>query len=394
MGEDELAAFDALAKHPRLTDLGALTREIAGGAAAAHRLEWKDGARLKARAAELKLTEGDAASDFGNALAVLERGPENERERALASALYAHAVAESPPKGREQEDQAVGEALWLAANTPFDATRLFDRALGEGADELWDALADRVRGTLRGAALGRGEAILGCAALAASSSERARQHAATLASQLKDPVLARVLTPRTREAASEEEHLSGELAAVPQGPALTILLAVTGILLILRGASLFARLALAFRRPAEVTLSEASVRIRSRTVLLGRTLSDRELVFPRSALARAVREVRYPRLGLYVGLLALALGSYFGMSVFVDGVRAASPSLLLTGLLVIAAGVGLDLVLGSLLPGATGKCRVVLMFLRGPAVCVAWVDADRADRALAKLAQPRPAPAR
>jgi hypothetical protein len=135
-----------------------------------------------------------------------------------------------------------------------------------------------------------------------------------------------------------------------------------------------------------VTLSDDGVRIHARTEMLGRTLRERDIVISRAALARATREVRYPRIGFYAGLLALAIGSYFGVSAFVDGVRTASPSMLLTGLVVIAVGIGLDFLLGSLAPGATGRVRIAFVPRRGAAVCVGGLDPKRADAALQRLA--------
>jgi hypothetical protein len=99
---------------------------------------------------------------------------------------------------------------------------------------------------------------------------------------------------------------------------------------------------------------------------------------------RVVREVRFPRAAFYAGLLALALGSYIGVRSFVDGVRAASPSLLLVGLLVVAAGIGADFVLGSLLPGAGGLCRLAFVPRSGRTLCIGQVDAGRADDAIAR----------
>jgi hypothetical protein len=120
--------------------------------------------------------------------------------------------------------------------------------------------------------------------------------------------------------------------------------------------------------------------------MLGRTLKDREIVIVRSGLVRATREVRYPRAAFYAGLLALAIGSYIGVATLVDGARSASPSLLLTGLVVIAAGIALDFVLASIAPGAIGRCRVAFQAKTGPMVCIGGVDAKRADAVLAKLA--------
>jgi len=166
-----------------------------------------------------------------------------------------------------------------------------------------------------------------------------------------------------------------------------VLLGITGILFVSSAVRLLMRLVLAYRCPAEVSASANGVRIRCRTVLLGRTLRDREIVIGTDALARAVREVRFPRLGLYAGLLALALGTYVGIGAFVDGVRVASPSLLLWGLLLVAIGIAVDFALSSVRFGAKGKCRVVISPRRGRVLCIGYVDPKRADAALASLAQ-------
>jgi hypothetical protein len=98
--------------------------------------------------------------------------------------------------------------------------------------------------------------------------------------------------------------------------------------------------------------------------------------------------VRYPRIALYAGLLALAVGSYVGVSAFVDGVRAASPSLLASGLAIVALGLALDFALSSVAPGARGRCRLLLVPRDGAKLCVAGVDAARADALLARLSRP------
>jgi hypothetical protein len=207
-----------------------------------------------------------------------------------------------------------------------------------------------------------------------------------LAAEVKDAAFRRVLDVRPPV---REETLAGELVMAPRGPAVTVVLAVTGLLFAYHAVRLLARLALSYKRPAEVTLSDGGVRVRARTVLLGRTLREREHVIARGGLARATREVRFPRLAFYVGLLALAIGSYFGVATLLDGLRAASPSLLLTGLLIVAAGVLLELLFGSLEPAATGRCRIVLVPARGPSLCVAELDPAKADAALRTFAKAR-----
>jgi len=237
--------------------------------------------------------------------------------------------------------------------------------------------------------VGRGERLVGAVALAASTSKGALRQAATLAGEVRDRKLARVLAQRGGEAGEGTlEPVSGELVSAPRGPLATSLLAVTGLLVLVPTVRLVGRLALGYRRPAVVSIAdEGGIRVKSRTELLGRTLRDRDVLVPRAALQRATRDVRYPSLAMYAGLLALAVGSYLGVAAFVDGVRAASPSLLATGLAIVALGLGLDFVLGSLAPGVRGRCRVLFVSRDGVRLCVGGVAAKRADALLARLAR-------
>jgi hypothetical protein len=380
-----LAAYELLARSARLADLVALTSRIVTDAARARTADWAFASKVSAAADEAKLVRDDADTRFGNAFDVLATGGEGTAERALAAALWAHAVAESPRSRTEDEDRLAGDILWLATHTAFDATPLLDRALGDEAADLWTAIADRVRRIERGrgGALGRGEAVVACAALAASGSAKAKRLCTDLSNEVKDPVLLRVLA--TGESSTPEEvRLEGELLPAPRGPIATTVLAFTGLLFVMHAVRLFARVALAYRRPAEVSLTESGVRVKTRTEMLGRTLREREHVVPRTGLVRVVREVRFPRAAFYAGLFALALGSWLGVRAFVDGVRAASPSLLVVGLVIVAVGIGADFVLGTLLPGARGRCRVAFVPRTGPVLCVGDVDARRADDALAR----------
>ena len=376
-----LAAYEAVSRSARLPDLVAITHKIVGEAATARRSGWNHVEKVGALADDAKLSRADAETPFGNALKVLGTGPEGEAERALAAALWAHAIAEDR---RDDEERLAGDVLWLATHTAFDATPLLDRALGEDADDLWTSIGGRIRRVDegRGTSLGRGEAIIGCAALTASDSAKARQIASDLAPKLKDPTLARLLAGTTAATPAREIVLEGEAIAAPRGPVVTTLLALTGILFVMHAVRLLARVALAYRRPAEVFLSDAGVRMKSRTELLGRILREREHVIVRSGLVRVVREVRYPRAAFYAGLLALALGSYVGVRAFSDGVRAASPSLLLTGLVIVILGIAVDFVLGSVIPGNRGRVSISFVPRSGATLCLADVDAARADDAL------------
>ncbi len=387
------AAFDALAALPRLSELTQVARAVLLGAAERRRAHYADSARVVALAEELGIGREDCVTPFGNGLAVLEAGPEDEAERMLVAALAAHALAEAPPKDPAAEDAAIADLLWLSTHAAVDVLPLLDRAVGDGATELWRAVGETVRRIDAGKApsLGRGEAIVGAAALSAcaATSRGAAAARTRLVGRLKDPLLARLVSAGaadTDEGDGESgQRFEGELMHSPRGPLATTLLAFTGALFALSALRLIGRLALSYKRPAEVVVTARGVRVHSRTLLLGRTLREQQFDIQVGALRRATRDVRYPRAGLYAGLFALAIGSYVGLSAFVDGIRSASPSLLLTGLLFVAAGIGLDFVLGSAFSGARGRCRVVFLPATGKSVCVADVDPKRADLALTLL---------
>jgi hypothetical protein len=179
----------------------------------------------------------------------------------------------------------------------------------------------------------------------------------------------------------------GEMSAPPRGAFLTGVLAITGILLILELAKLVGRYVLGFRRPTEVRLTASGIELRGRTLMVGKVLREQATFLPREGLVRVTREVRYPSLATYAGLIALALGSYIGVGLVVDGVRAASPSMLGTGLIIALFGLGLDFVLSSLVPGLRGKSRVLMVPRRGAVLCLNQVDPARADALLAQLAK-------
>jgi hypothetical protein len=385
----ELEAYDALAKHARLADLVVIARSLATTAVEKRSSDWRSASHVKALAEERKLEAKDAVTEMGDALSALEVGPKAKKEQALLAALWAHAVAESRPKSTEDEDRLVTEILWLAAHTPFDATRLLDRALGEDAGELWTAIAERIRKAdvaEKNDAL-RGETLVGAAALGASSSPSAVKEATRLATGSKDAALVRLLRRDVVRRAPAE--LSGEVHPAPRGPVATTLLALTGLLFVIHVARLCARAALGYRKPAVLTVSESGARVRWRTEILGRTIRDRDVIMAKEGLATVTREVRYPRAAFYAGLFFLVLGSFVGVRTLADGVRAASPSLLLTGLVFVALGILLDFVFGGLLPGSSGRCRVVFVPRAGSPLCVAGVDAERMDAALSTLAAPR-----
>jgi hypothetical protein len=384
----DASAYDVLSQHPRIADLAAMARTLMTASLDTRSFEPLP-QRVVALSTDLALTRDEAATPFGNAVDVLGRGPQSDAERALACGLAAHVVRLHPPHAREDEDRLATDLLWLAWHTPFDATGLLDRALGDNAGNLWSAIAERIRliDQRKLTSLGRGEALLAGAALASSRSKVAATAAAALAHEVSDRKLARVLYMGDQGEGGTE--LTGEMRAAPRGPAVTALLAFTGVLLCLCVARVFAVLVLSYKRPADVRIVEdGGLRVHWRTEILGRTLRDQTIVVPRSALAQITRDVRYPRAAFYSGLLALAVGSCLGVSALVDGLRAASPSLIVWGLASVSVGLALDFVLSSVVPGARGRCSLLVTARTGKKLCVGGVDVRKADGLLKRMERP------
>ena len=387
--EADLRAYDAIAKMARASDVVALGRTVLVELARTRRKGSPPEGRVSTAAADLKLTQEDAATSFGNVLDVLTRGPQYDDEGALARAITVHALLGGEDDAGD--DRSAADVLWLASQTAFDATGLLDDALGDRAPAVWRAFADHVRRMDKGhhPDLGRGEVLVAATALVLSKRPEAREEARRLTDEIRDAKVHRILAagnPEVRGASAES--LRGEIIAAPRGTVATVALAATGILLVMHVARALGRLAFAYRKPAEVSVSEdGGVHVRWHTELLGRTLQGSEMVVPRVALARASREVRYPRLALYTGLVALSVGSYVGVATFVDGMRAASPSLLATGLAVLALGLALDFALWSMAPSVRGKCRLLFVSRDGRSLCVGDAETARADTLLARLAR-------
>jgi hypothetical protein len=393
------AVLDELADHPRRDDLARFVHAVAFAAADEKRSLLSEG--LTEAADRAGVTAKDAETPFGNALRALEKSDrEGPGEAAvLLAALVAHGVALAPPDGAEAEARVAESLVWISMGTPIDALSAIDAALGERAGGLWMAVGELLRRADAGAAphVGRAGALVAAAALGASSSPIARGEAKVLAGEVRDPVVRALLSGPVGgggagsvfaglAGSGEAVVATGELVPAPHGPVAFTLLAMTGILLVLRAGRLVGRWVLRYRRPAEMRFSARGVTVVSKTELLGRTLREHETHMPTEALLYARREVRYPRLAMYAGLFALAVGSYIGVSLFIDGTRSGSPELLGMGALVVALGIALDFALVSATPRARGRCRVVLVPRKGAAVALDRVDPAQADAALGRLA--------
>jgi hypothetical protein len=388
------AVLEEIAARPRGDDLARLVHTVAFAAADERRARIEDGLAELVERARLK-TE-DAETSYGNVLRALERGgaeSAGSATRALLAGLLARGVALSPPAGAEAEARVAESLVWLATHTSIDALTALDAALGDKAAGLWIAVGTLIRRVDSGTAplVGRAGAIIAASALRESESSAAWAESAALAEDARDPIV-RALLAKTAAAPAESAGpdapatvVIGEVVPAPRGPIALVVLGFTGILAIMHLARLLGQVALRYRRPAELRISPKGLVIHTKTEILGRTLKERDVHIPIEALLRATREIRYPRLALYVGLGSLALGSYLGISIFVDGARAGSPELLGIGLILVFVGIALDYVLSNIVPSGKRQCRVVFEPRKGASIALGKIDPMRADEALNRL---------
>lgn len=373
--------LEELSAHPARDRLGARVRQVALAAVAEGRRDF-----LRAPGStgtEPEIAETEAETRNGNVLSILAHGTTQPAQADLIAALLALGVATDFPSAPETEHARARELLFLAAHTPVDAISAASAGWGpERTLPLWRALAklaDPGANPER-----RAESLVSAALLASNDSEEASTARRDVLT--RDPVALAILAPRT-SAAVGETRLSGELSPAPHGPFVTALLAFSGLLFVARGVRLLGALALAFKQPAEIRLSERGLEITHKTELLGRVLRAKETVVPMANLARVTREIRYNRLGLYLGLFALAIGTYLGMGLLVDGVRVpgGSAPLLGLGVVLVVLGLAIDYGLSTLADTVRGRCRVVVVPKKGKSVCVGSLEPERVDAMLTAI---------
>jgi hypothetical protein len=376
--------LDAISDHPRGNDLARLVHTLAFGAFDERRPVLSDG--LGEAMDRLGLAAADMDTRAGHVGGALEAGPAAKPEtRALLGALLARGVALSPPDGLEAETRVAEALVWLGAHAGADALPFIDAALPGKTDGFWAAVGDVIERADDGALpfIGRAGALVAAAGLAQSPNPTTMPLAKAILGRVKDPALKGLLGGSS--GVPFEGSLTGEMTPGPFSPVTLAILAVTGLLFVVWAGGLLGRFVVRYRKPAELRIDTTGVILKTRTEMLGRTLRERETHIPKDSLLLVRREVRYPRLPLYSGLFALALGSYLGVSVFVDGVRAGSPDLLGLGALLFAIGVALDFALTHLIPATRGRCRVILIPRKGPSFALADLDPALADAALRKL---------
>lgn len=188
-------------------------------------------------------------------------------------------------------------------------------------------------------------------------------------------------------AGDEDQTLRGDLAPLPRNPALVAVLALTGILFVLRFLRALGRVVLLRRAPTRLWLSDRGLELFTRQEMLGRVVAEKRVLVPLDNIRLVEREVRFPRLGLYAGLLSLAFGTLLGTQLFVDGLRVTGFSfpLISIGLLLVVSGVVLDSFLSGLGDSVRGRCRLLVTTHQGRGWAIGNLESDTVDRLLTEL---------
>jgi len=138
---------------------------------------------------------------------------------------------------------------------------------------------------------------------------------------------------------------------------------------------------LGLKKDARLELTQSGLEIKGKVALLGKQLKDRQRGVPhRRSGGGGARPFATPVFLSTQASLRCSSAPTPGVSFVSWGVQSASPRLLGYGILALVLGVVVDFVLVSLLPGARGRCRMVVTPKSGQQVCVAGLDIQGADR--------------
>jgi hypothetical protein len=372
-----------LDEHPLLAEVAELVRRAATEAAERRLVSFGSRSAPPEKEPLPPLPEGLVRSDmdtpYGNVVSVLEAGVATPTEALLLGVLLALSARDEPPD-ESQDLTLVAHMTWLAAHTPCDALLALDAAVPTRVG-IWRSLARiAIEPHQIAEDFGRTEALLAAAALGSSTAAAAAPSRSRALERVEDPPVRSLLAA----GGIAREPLEGELVPAPFGPFTTTVLALTLVLGFWQLGRLIARFAFGYRRPAAFTLTERGLELTYRVELLGRVVSERSELVPLANLSRVVREVEYARAGLYAGLGALVLGTYFGMGLFVDAMRVpgGSGSLLAMAVALVVGGLAVDFVLSSGLDGLRGRCRLLVEPRKGRTICLGAIDAARADAML------------
>jgi hypothetical protein len=371
---------------------------------------WADGRSLFSgqkfmaeRAARCGVNRENASTELGNVLTMLERGARASAEVALISAFAARgwSAAFDAAIGGERAKLAerfVTQLDWIEAGTDYRVTPYIERLLGQHAargllDALYRAVLreDTADETVDVAVRARNAARL--TVLARARAETAHHALRALRRQAQDPAtraLAAALSSEgdasleSKEAAPVGLRVTGVSRTPSRSLPVALLRWLSGFAL-LQALQQFFCFLVALRRELELELRGEELRVRSRTLFMGRMLGSTEASYEVWRVTGAFRRARFALLRTVVGVLSLSLGVLIGGYLVFDGARGGAPLLLLVGAAVVAAGSSVDLALNVLLPARDASVEVQVDLRGARSLRLGRVEQGDADRLLHAL---------
>lgn len=416
-GEVERAAAD-VRDHPEGQSLGLLVWDVLGRQteARSHR-----GSKqlVRRRAKKHGIARQSANTGLGNLLGVLEKGPQTPPERALLAAYAVKGLAAEVERAEPGETRAALFRELVARADRWEAVAglgiypLVERVLPEAqADEVWRAVGEAMltpnEEGPHARSWRRAADAIRLTALAEAARPAARQALEEVAASGGDPMTRAAATavldgapaaasvpPAPAEPAPAEAEgvlrVEGSLRKVPRTRSVQVLRWISGWALIAWLGRALAGLT-GWRRQGSWELDGNVIRIRTRTMWLGRVIRESEEDVSVGSLLAGTRQVRYPWLHLVAGVMTTAVGVLVGVALFHDALRTGEQRFLWIGAAVILASAGLDLLLDALWSGRRRRVVLELRVRQQGRLCLRSVPLEHADRFLERLAARFPEP--
>jgi hypothetical protein len=182
----------------------------------------------------------------------------------------------------------------------------------------------------------------------------------------------------------EKVAIRGEMARRLSYAPFRVISILTGFFLLRGLVSLIVRYCFVLRKYVTITVEDSSLVLDAEWSILGKRFRQVRTMAPIPQV-RALRvENRQRYIYLLIGFGALAIGTWIGLQLFVDGLRAGYPYLALVGAGVVILGIAVDLFLYLFVPAGEG--RSLLVVAMGPwTMRVCGVEYDAARRFLDRV---------
>ncbi|HEX2678152.1 MAG TPA: hypothetical protein VHM19_15965 [Polyangiales bacterium] len=347
-----------------------------------------------------------AATELGNLLSILERGPSDAAEHALVAAFAARGAADalSTTQGEARvglANKLVGELDWIELSTRYRLWPCLAELLDAPAKHaVCDALADAVLREDRSdaseaaadleALTRRARNAARLTVLGAFPAPRAREALTRVHGSAKDPgsraLAATFLGVPTLPPSAANVLVTGHAATVTRSTWRAVLRWITGFALLHALARTLGFL-LHLQREVELDLQGRVLHARRRTSLFGRTVRASEAVYPVERIRGARRAGRYALARTVVGALSLSFGVLLGGYLGFDAARGGAGMLLGAAVVLCALGVGVDLALDLLGSALRGNVRLQIDLEGARSLALRDVPVADADRFLDSLAK-------